>query len=179
MKDAPVKIVPYSSEWPMQFATEAALLHAKIGPWLVGEIQHIGSTAVPGLSAKPVIDILAPVQSLSLAALAFDALRSLNYCYFPYKPTEMHWFCKPSPAYRTHHLHLVPISSSLWAQRLAFRDALRREPALVNDYEQLKLSLAATHAHDREAYTEAKTPFIRSVLQRVAKSEKQWGSDSN
>ena len=170
MKDAPVEIVPYSSEWPTLFATEAALLLAELSPWLDGEIQHVGSTAVPGLSAKPVIDIMAPIHSLFQAAPAIEALRSLNYCYFPYQPTEMLWFCKPSPAHRTHHLHLVPISSRFWAQQLAFRDALRREPALMTEYEQLKVTLAVKNIHGREAYTEAKTPFIQSVLQRVAAS---------
>ena len=62
MKDAPVKIVPYSSEWPTLFTTESALLLAELIPWLAGEIQHVGSTAVPGLSAKPVIDIMAPIH---------------------------------------------------------------------------------------------------------------------
>jgi len=170
MKDAPVEIMPYSSEWPTLFATESALLLVQLSPWLAGEIQHIGSTAVPGLSAKPVIDIMAPVHSISQAAPAVEALRCLNYCYFPYKPAEMLWFCKPSPAHRTHHLHLVPTSSTLWAQRLAFRDALRREPALRAEYEQLKVSLSVKHVHDREAYTDAKTPFIQSVLQKVAAS---------
>jgi GrpB-like predicted nucleotidyltransferase (UPF0157 family) len=170
VKDAPIEIVPYSHEWPALFAAEAVVLAATLCPWLAGEIQHIGSTAVPGLSAKPVIDIMAPVHSLSHAAPAIEALRSLNYCHFPYRPGEMLWFCKPSPAYRTHHLHLVPVSSSLWVQRLAFRDALLREPALVSEYESLKLGLAATHAHNREAYTDAKTPFIQSVLHKVAAS---------
>lgn len=168
MKDAPVEIEPYSSEWPAQFAAEAEQLQGVLAPWLAGQIEHIGSTAVPGLSAKPVIDIMAPVRSLAHAVPAIDALTSLNYCYFPYKPSEMHWFCKPSPAHRTHHLHLVPAASSVWQLRLAFRDALRRDPALASQYERLKVRLAAAHAQDREAYTDGKTLFINSVLQRVA-----------
>ncbi len=167
MKDAPIELVSYSGEWPALFASEAEQLRATLGPWLAGEIEHIGSTAVPGMSAKPVIDIMAPVHSLAHATPAIEALRPLNYCYFPYKPTEMLWFCKPSPAHRTHHLHLVPAGSGLWQQRLAFRDALRREPALVAEYERLKASLVAAHPHDRDAYTEGKTPFIQSVLRRV------------
>ena len=168
MKDAPVEIVPYSAEWPRLFASEAEQLMRTLAPWLAGKIEHIGSTAVPGLCAKPIIDIMAPVQDLAHAAPAIEALGALSYCYFPYKPTEMLWFCKPSPTCRTHHLHLVPSVSRVWQQRLAFRDALRRGPGLANDYEQLKIRLAATHAQDREAYTEAKSPFIQSVLQRVA-----------
>lgn len=170
MKDATVEIMPYSSEWPVQFAAEAEQLQGALGAWLAGEIEHIGSTAVPGLSAKPVIDIMVPVRSLTHATPAIEALVSLSYCYFPYKRTEMLWFCKPSPAYRTHHLHLVPAASNLWQQRLVFRNALRRDPVLVSEYEQLKVRLAAAHAQDREAYTEGKTPFIHAVLQRVAAS---------
>lgn len=167
VKDAPVSLEPYSQEWPALFAGEAQRLQTLLSRWLAGAVEHIGSTAVPGLSAKPVIDIMAPVVSLSDSSPAIEVLRSLNYCYFPYKPTEMHWFCKPSPAYRTHHLHLVPVASGMWQQRLAFRDALRRLPELAREYERLKTRLAATHTEDREAYTEGKAPFIAAVLKQV------------
>jgi GrpB-like predicted nucleotidyltransferase (UPF0157 family) len=164
MQDAQIELVPYSTAWPEQFASEARLLQAVLGPWLAGEIQHIGSTAVPGLTAKPVIDIMAPVSGLEEALPAVEALRDLEYVHFPYKRDEMLWFCKPSPAHRTHHLHLVPASSALWQRRLVFRDALRREPALAAEYEQLKVRLAAAHPGDREAYTEGKSPFIQAVV---------------
>jgi GrpB-like predicted nucleotidyltransferase (UPF0157 family) len=171
VKDAPVEIVPYSPEWPQLFESEARLLLATLGPWLAGEVQHVGSTAVPGLSAKPIIDIVAPVRSLAEAAACIDPLRSLGYCYSPYKPEEMLWFCKPSPERRTHHLHVMAAASSALRERLAFRDALRRSPALASEYELLKIRLAGTYAHDREAYTQAKAPFIESVLSRVVRSE--------
>jgi GrpB-like predicted nucleotidyltransferase (UPF0157 family) len=73
----------------------------------------------------------------------------------------MHWFCKPSPAHRTHHLHLVPPGSVLWVQRIAFRDALRNSAELAVEYQALKQRLAHEYAQDREAYTEAKSPFIQ------------------
>jgi GrpB-like predicted nucleotidyltransferase (UPF0157 family) len=168
MKDAPVEVLPYSNEWPQAFAAEACALRIFLSPWLAGPIEHIGSTAVPGLAAKPIIDIMAPVVSLEHASPAINALPNLGYCYFPYRPEEMHWFCKPSPALRTHHLHLVPVESTLWAQRLAFRDALRSDPAVVREYEQLKLQLAAEFKHDREAYTEGKSHFVQAVLARAA-----------
>jgi GrpB-like predicted nucleotidyltransferase (UPF0157 family) len=168
MQDAKVELVPYSAAWPEQFASEARALSAVLEPWLAGEIQHIGSTAVPGLSAKPVIDIMAPVRSLSEALPAIEALAALDYVYFPYKQDEMHWFCKPSPEHRTHHLHLVPVGGTLWHRRLAFRDALRREPSLAVEYTQLKARLAAAHPQDREAYTEGKAPFIEAVLKAAA-----------
>ena len=163
--EAPVVVVEYSAEWPALFAREKALLQPVLAPWLVAEIEHVGSTAVVGLSAKPVIDIMAPVHDLASSVEAIAAARSVGYCYFPYKPDLMHWFCKPSPAVRTHHLHLIPWRSPLWQERLAFRDALRASRSLAERYEALKLQLAARYPRDREAYTEAKTPFIDSVLQ--------------
>ncbi len=88
----------------------------------------------------------------------------MGYCYFAYKADEMHWFCKPSPAARTHHLHLVPWRSPLWQERIAFRDCLRSSASLAQRYQNLKLELAAQFPHDHEAYTDAKGPFIASVL---------------
>ena len=163
-KDASVAVVPYSESWPTMFVAEAALLNIALSPWLVAEIEHVGSTAVIGLHAKPIIDIMAPVQELQSSRPAIEAAQSVGYCYYPYKPDEMHWFCKPTPAARRHHLHLIPWKSRLWKERLAFRDALRMNPALAQEYSSLKLRLAAQYPHDREAYTEAKAPFIASVI---------------
>lgn len=164
MADLKIELVPYSAEWPEQFESEARTLREVLSPWLTGDIQHIGSTAVPGLSAKPVIDIMVPIRGLVEALPAIGALSDLNYLYFPYKREEMLWFCKPSRLYRTHHLHLVPIYSAPWHRRLLFRDALRCHPALASEYATLKASLAAEHPYDREAYTEGKSLFIHSVL---------------
>lgn len=164
LPDAPIRLVAYTEAWPELFAAEAQQLQAALQPWLCAGIEHIGSTAVPGLSAKPVIDIMAPVRDLSSSQSAIAVAHHLGYCYFPYKPSQMVWFCKPSPATRTHHLHLVPWQSPLWHERLAFRDALRRDPALAQQYQTLKMQLAARYPTDREAYTEAKTPFIAAVL---------------
>ena len=163
-EDAPVEVVPYSENWPAQFAAEKALLQSVLKPWLVAEIEHVGSTAVPGLHAKPVIDIMAPVHDLESTIPAIEAARSVGYCYYPYKPDQMHWFCKPTPAVRTHHLHLIPWQSRLWQERVAFRDALRMSPSLAQEYGSLKLSLAVQYPLDRDAYTEAKAPFVASVL---------------
>ena len=163
-EDAPVEVVPYSENWPALFATEAALLRSALKPWLVAEIEHVGSTAVAGLHAKPIIDIMAPVQDLESSTRAIEAAQSVGYCYYPYKSDQMHWFCKPTPAARTHHLHLIPWQSRLWQERLAFRDALRMSPSLAQEYSNLKQNLAVQHHNDRDAYTEAKAPFVASVL---------------
>ena len=160
----PVVIADYDPAWPARFAAERALLAAALAPWLAGPIEHIGSTAVPGLAAKPVIDIMAAVESLAASRGAIAAVRSLQYQYAPYRPDVMHWFCKPGPSLRTHHLHLVPVGSGLWEERLAFRDALRADTALAAEYSALKRRLSEAHRTDREAYTDAKAPFIARVL---------------
>jgi predicted N-acetyltransferase YhbS/GrpB-like predicted nucleotidyltransferase (UPF0157 family) len=163
-EDAAIEVLPYDPRWPASFEAERLLLADALRPWLTGPIEHIGSTAVSGLAAKPVIDIMAPVASLAGVAGLIDALRPLSYLHHPYKPQEMHWFCKPSPALRTHHLHVVEHGGSAWQQRLALRDALRQDAALAERYAQLKRTLARQHPLDREAYTQAKAPFIAAVL---------------
>src|SRR5688500_420924 len=97
--EAPIEIVPYDPMWPSKFAAESDLLQIRLAPWLAGPIEHVGSTAIPGMPAKPVIDIMAAVQSLEASRPAIDELAKAGYLYFPYRPDEMHWFCKPSPAF--------------------------------------------------------------------------------
>ena len=168
MADAPIEIVAADPRWPALFAAERDAIARVLAPWLVGVPEHIGSTAVPGLAAKPVIDIMAPVASLDASREAIAAASALQYLHAPYQAEVMHWFCKPSPALRTHHLHLVPLGSALWHDRLAFRDALRQDAALRDAYVQLKRTLAVQHAGDRDAYTAAKGPFVAHVLGRPA-----------
>lgn len=139
-------------------------------PGVVGEIHHIGSTAVPGLGAKPTIDILVGVSDLPSSRGCFGSLAKLEYVYAPYRAGEMHWFCKPGPARRTYHLHLVPTGSGRYRDELAFRDQLRADPALAAAYAALKWQLAAEHKHDRDAYTAAKGEFIRATLRQVRES---------
>src|SRR5438477_6196865 len=161
---APIHVVPYDPTWPVRFAEERAALAGVLAPWLAGPIEHIGSTAVPGLVAKPVIDIMAAVESLDASRPALAAVAALHYVYFPYRAEIMHWLCKPSDEVRTHHLHLVPYGSTLWRERLTFRDRLRADPRVAAEYAALKLSLAAKYEFDREAYTNAKESFVRRIL---------------
>ena len=100
MDDAPIEIAVYDDSWPLKFEIERSLLEVALAPWLVGTIEHIGSTAVANLPAKPVIDIMAPVRSLQVSRPAIEAAAALGYVYYPYKSEVMHWFCKPSPAHR-------------------------------------------------------------------------------
>jgi GrpB-like predicted nucleotidyltransferase (UPF0157 family) len=164
----PVIIEPYDPAWPEKFETESRLLRAVLAQWLVGPIEHVGSTAVPGLPAKPIIDIMAAVRDLPSSTPAIHALKPHSYCYFDYKADVMHWFCKPSDFERTHHLHLVPFGSQLWRDRLAFRDSLRSDVATSSSYAELKFALASKYREDREAYTEAKTKFVQTVLGQIS-----------
>jgi GrpB-like predicted nucleotidyltransferase (UPF0157 family) len=163
MAEAPVEIVPYDVSWPARFEEERHRLQQTIAPWLAGPIEHVGSTAVPGLAAKPVIDIIAAVHTLDASRPALDVLADLDYCYAPYRSESEHWFCKPSPAFRTHHLHLAPAASRPWLETLAFRDYLRSHPGMAAEYEDLKRRLAQELRFDREAYTQAKGPFVTRI----------------
>jgi GrpB-like predicted nucleotidyltransferase (UPF0157 family) len=162
--DAPITIVSYDSAWPDLFERERAAIADTIGDWIVGGIEHVGSTAVPGLAAKPVIDVMVGVESLETSRTAVSRLATIGYLYAPYRADVMHWLCKPSVALRTHHLHLVPFGSELWSERLSFRDYLRSHPHTAAEYASLKRMLADRHRDDREAYTEAKGPFVARVV---------------
>jgi GrpB-like predicted nucleotidyltransferase (UPF0157 family) len=162
--EASIEVVPYDPLWPSKFETERALLQTVLAPWLAGPVEHIGSTAIPGMPAKPVIDIMAAVHTLEASRPAINALAEAGYVYFPYRPDIMHWFCKPSAAFRTHHLHLVPLGSQRWIDCLAFRDVIRSASALSAEYAGLKNRLAQEFKFNREAYTDGKTPFVERVL---------------
>jgi GrpB-like predicted nucleotidyltransferase (UPF0157 family) len=157
-------IVSYDAAWPDLFERERVSITDTIGEWIVGGIEHVGSTAVPGLAAKPVIDIMIGVESLERSRAAIPRLAAIGYLYAPYRADVMHWLCKPSLTLRTHHAHLVPFASDLWHERLAFRDHLRTHPDTAAEYARLKQLLAQRHREDREAYTEAKGSFVARVV---------------
>jgi GrpB-like predicted nucleotidyltransferase (UPF0157 family) len=164
MREAPIQIVPYDPAWVVRFESERAFLEPLLAPWRRGPIEHVGSTAVVGLCAKPVIDMMVGVTSLVESQSARDVLRHAGYQYAEYKTDVMHWFCKPSFAVRTHHLHLIPYGSPLWHDRLRFRDLLRADSKFAREYAALKLELASRFELDREAYTDGKSPFIDRAL---------------
>jgi len=161
-----IELSEYNPCWPEMFQSEKLLLERVAGEWLYGAIEHVGSTSVTGLVAKPIIDIMFGVRNLRDSRAAIGVLEKNGYCYAPYKTNVMHWFCKPSEDHRTHHLHLVPFNNSLWHQRIEFRDALRSNKELAFEYGSLKRNLAAEHKKDRELYTDKKWPFIKRVLEQ-------------
>lgn len=164
MKSAIIELEKYDPNWVLKFETEKTFLLKIIGEWLQGSVEHVGSTAVPELIAKPVIDIMFGVKSLEDSKSAIDLLNSNGYCYAPYKTDKMHWFCKPSDQFRTHHLHLIPFQSDLWQERIKFRDILRNNQKVADEYAYLKIKLTSKNKEDREAYTQQKWPFVENIL---------------
>jgi GrpB-like predicted nucleotidyltransferase (UPF0157 family) len=155
--DAPVQIADYDPAWPASFEAE----HRRLVPLLDGaDIHHIGSTAVPGLAAKPVIDMIALVADIDAPIEALVERASYQFPH-AYNSTLSHrrFLCYPSASHRTHHLHLVDQQHEL-DRRLRFRDRLRTDPTLAGEYATLKQALARRHANDREAYGDAKRDFI-------------------
>ncbi len=113
------------------------------------------------------IDILVGVTSLPGARGCFESLAELGYMYAPYRAEEMHWFCKPDPSRRTHHLHLLPVGSARFVDELLFRDYLSANSPAADEYVALKIALAQRFANDREVYTRAKADFILEALERA------------
>ncbi len=154
------------AQWPAVFSAERERLHSLL-PGRFIDIQHIGSTAVAGLAAKPIVDLLAGVESMGAARALAEPLCRSGYttsAEFNATLTDRQWFMRWASGHRTHHLHVVVHNSPDWRQRLKFRDLLRGDAALAQRYANLKADLAAIHTHDREAYTEAKTAFIQALV---------------
>jgi GrpB-like predicted nucleotidyltransferase (UPF0157 family) len=166
---APLIIAPYTPTWSAEFAAERTRIVAA----LAGEpchIEHVGSTAVPGLAAKPIIDILLGAPDLALIESWIPRLETLGYEYLPHNEIafpDRRFLAWPDTRPRKFHLHGVAIATPFWREHLAFRDVLRADPALAQEYAILKQHLAAHFIDDREAYTEAKGPFIKKALRRA------------
>ena len=161
-----VRVVSYDPEWRQCFEAERALLAQVLAPWLEGGIHHVGSTAIPGLMAKPIIDIIAGIRDLQAAHAAGNPLGQLSYVPDPHRPGIAHHFEKPAlsvgkPAYG---LHLTEPGSDLWMERLAFRDTLRKDPQLLAEYQELKVRLGREHPDDIAGYTAGKRRFVTRVL---------------
>jgi GrpB-like predicted nucleotidyltransferase (UPF0157 family) len=167
-----IKIIQYDPTWPALFQAEAASLREALGS-LALRIDHVGSTAVPGLAAKPVIDIQVSVTSLASMSLHSEALSQLGYSHVPLGHFDLVYpfFQKPAAWPSTHHVHLCARGSEQERVHLAFRDYLRTHPAVAAEYLQLKSSLAAAHngetLESRERYSLSKTEFVTSVLERA------------
>ena len=164
--DEDVQLHPHDLAWAEAFELERARLQSLL-PGSFIAVEHIGSTAVPGLAAKPIVDLMAGVASLHGVDTLIDRLCDNGYTTsreFNASLSDRKWLMRWRDGHRTHHLHIVVLDGAPWQDRLAFRDALRREPALARRYAALKANLARTLATDREAYTDAKAVFVREVV---------------
>jgi GrpB-like predicted nucleotidyltransferase (UPF0157 family) len=158
------EVTPYDPNWPLMFEEESASVEATIGENAV-EIEHVGSTSVPGLSAKPIIDMLLAVESFLPLAEYERLLGPLGYHYQSLGPeTDSEWlfFWKGVP--RTHHLHIVEFATWQYHRHIIFRDYLRSHPDVAQRYEDVKRELAEAFKSDRPAYTRGKTAFIKSII---------------
>jgi GrpB-like predicted nucleotidyltransferase (UPF0157 family) len=165
-----IVIVEYDPRWSLMFEEESARVASVLSKDLVARIDHIGSTAVRGLVAKPIIDLLVSVHSLVEAKqVAISPLEELGYAYWFDNPDPQRMFLVkglPPNSPRTHHIHIIE-SDSILRERLLFRDYLREHPDEAFRYAQLKRYLAQQFSTDREAYTSGKTEYVQSIMQRV------------
>lgn len=164
-----VEMVDYDVNWPIEAKAEISKLREVLPANNVIDIQHVGSTAIPGIMAKPIIDIQIAVHSLeAMKVIAVPVLQKMGYEYWADNPDpERLFFVKGMPPFgekRTHHVHIVESTSKHWANKLLFRDYLLSHPDVAKEYQQLKLSLSKQHLYDREEYTKAKTEFVNKIL---------------
>jgi GrpB-like predicted nucleotidyltransferase (UPF0157 family) len=168
---AMITIVPYDPSWPARFEAEAAALRAAFGARAL-RIEHVGSTSMPGLAAKPVIDIQISVASLEPTMEYSELLAPLGYCHVVVGEFDRVYpfFQKPATWPSTHHVHLCQAGGEQERRHLAFRDYLRSHPDIAQEYVDLKRRLAAMHdgaGASRERYSLAKTEFVESVLEKA------------
>lgn len=172
----PVSVADYDPRWASMFEEARAEIMGRCGAAVVA-VEHIGSTSVPGLAAKPIIDIMAGVESLDDARALVGPLAALGFEYVPKSDFPgRRFFRRGLRGAGTHHLHVVELGGREWRRHLLLRDYLRAHPETAARYERLKRALAATHGPDRGAYTAAKTPFIDSVVERALAEQEGQGS---
>jgi GrpB-like predicted nucleotidyltransferase (UPF0157 family) len=170
--DDAVEIAAYDSAWPAAYERERALITGALGD-LVAAIEHIGSTAVPGLGAKAILDIMVGVRTLAEGDRCIRPLERLGYEYRGEAGVpERLYFRKLTDGLRTHHIHMVELGSDFWQRHLLFRDYLREHPDEARDYYELKVRLAERFGTDRLGYNEAKAAFIESALARARAAAK-------
>lgn len=166
VKQGTVRLEQYDATWPKAFADEEKILRKVFGLKL--PIEHVGSTAIPGLLAKPLIDIQVGLPQLHEATQFIAHLEQLGYTYMPERDKADEVFLPKGPmSNRTHYLHIVEKGSERWINTLTFRDYLRAHEGARNEYAALKQQLALQYADDRYKYTEAKTQFIKDILERA------------
>lgn len=157
-----VEVVPYHLDWPTQFEAEAALLRQIFGAEMLS-IHHFGSTSIPGISAKPIIDILLIVRDIQRVDRLNPRLTAIGYvCVGEYGIPGRRFFYKGSDEFRTHHLHVYQSGSPHILRHLAFRDYMRTHPIPAHAYARLKEQLANEFPENMEAYIAGKNAFVKA-----------------
>lgn len=166
-----VKLAPPSPNWQTYFQSEAHILYQAIKSYVM-EIRHIGSTAIPGIWAKPIIDIMAGLENLADIQFCVPLLKSVGYNYMGEQPIPgWHFFIKGHGEIKTHHLHVVEWESDYWVSHLLFMNYLCQHQEVAAAYEELKLELAKKYPNDRESYTRDKGYFIKAILEMALLAE--------
>ena len=166
--DEPLLITDYNPVWPVKFKKEKARLLQVFSSSFI-EIEHIGSTAVPGLGAKPIIDLMAGVESIFMADDLLQPLRDYGYFTPPNcndALTDRRWLLRHANGHRTHHLHIVIYGSQGWDRAIQFREALKADVKILKQYEKLKRDLVIITDNNRGAYISAKSEFIEMILNK-------------
>lgn len=162
-----VELVPHNPKWRELFEAERVLLLGHFEGAIL-EVSHGGSTAIPGIPAKPILDLFAIVFSLEMAEAIRPGLEGLGYEWRgPHGIAERRYCVKGPPSNRTHHLHLVEADSEQWRNHLLFRDYCIWHPDVAQDYGELKQALALRFPNDRKAYTDGKEAFIRQTIAKA------------
>jgi len=160
-----VRLVPYTGEWKQLFEEEKGLLQTAIGQYVL-DIQHVGSTAIPGMVAKPIIDIGIAVTCFEEATVCVGPVEQLGYEYRgEHGIPRRHYFVKGDP--RTHHIHMNESGSRAWQNLVLFRDYLIQHAEVAEEYAALKVEVAQQYSTDREAYLDGKAPFIERILENA------------
>ena len=161
-----IEVHPYDPHWPQQFAETAARVRQALGTSLIVAMEHVGSTAVPGLAAKPVIDLNLVIPSTAELPTAITGLATIGYVHEGDKGIPGRDAFRWPPGEPRHHLYVCAAASAELRRQLLFRDYLRAHSEEARQYERLKRELAARFREDRLAYSEGKTPFIQAVLRK-------------
>lgn len=167
-----VRLVDYDPRWPTLFGVEATRVAEALGS-LARAVEHYGSTSVPGLAAKPILDLIVGTDQFGDPAPFTTRLEPLGYEYAHWAGVAGHQvFGRGRP--RTHLLHVVPFDGPTWRRALRFRDSLRSDGTLRDAYAALKRELAARYPNDRPRYTAGKTAFIESVVGTTSNGHATW-----
>jgi GrpB-like predicted nucleotidyltransferase (UPF0157 family) len=167
----PIVIVEYDPQWPVLYALESKLLHEQLGSMAL-RIEHVGSTSIPGIGAKPVIDIQISVRELHPLDPYRELLERAGYQHDPHADDASYpFFHKPTDWPHSHHVHVCSAGGAEESRHLAFRDFLRDHPETAAAYEREKRALASQHhasnSQSRNAYAEAKSDFIEPLVRRA------------